>query len=75
MLLPYNPPVSALEVIEQIKALPPEEKAAVVDFVHQLESQEVPSSRTVRYASPAQAKAAGDKAVRQYEQVFQKLAH
>ena len=32
--------MSALEVIEQIKALPPAEKAQVVDFVRQME--EVP---------------------------------
>jgi hypothetical protein len=30
--------MSALEVIEQIKALPPAEKAQVVDFVRQMEA-------------------------------------
>ena len=66
-------PVSAAEIIEQIKALPPDEKAAVVDFVNKLEAG-APPAKTVRYATPEQAKAAGDKVVQQHEEVFRKLA-
>lgn len=66
--------MSALEIIEQIKSLPPDEKAAVVKFVHDLEG-EIPSpARTIYYASPDQAKTAGDRVTKQYEEVFRKLA-
>ncbi len=64
--------MSALEVIEQIKALPAEEQATVVAFVHQLEA--APAARELRFATAEQAKAAGDGAVQQYEEVFRKLA-
>jgi len=32
--------MNAHEVIDQIKALPPEEKAKVIGFIHQMESSE-----------------------------------
>ena len=67
--------MSASEVIEQIKALPPEDKAVVVDFIHQLEAEEIPAAKSIRYASTEQSKAAGDKVVAQYDTVFRKLAH
>ena len=66
--------MSALEIIEQIKALPPEEKAAVVQFIHQLENGGAAPTKGVRYATPGEAEAAGGKVVRQYEEVFRKLA-
>src|ERR1051326_6422195 len=66
--------VSALEVIEQIKALPPQEKAVVVGFVHQLESEGDSPTKSIQFATPAQSKAAGDKIVKQYQPVFKKLA-
>ena len=64
--------VSALEVIEEIKALPPQEKALVVDFVHRLQLDD---SKAIRYATAEQSKAAGDKVVEQHENVFRRLAH
>jgi hypothetical protein len=67
--------VSALEVIEQIKALPPQEKAVVVDFVQQLQADDGSPEKSIQYATAEQAKAAGDKVVNQYENVFRKLAH
>ena len=66
--------MSAVEVIEQIKALPPEEKARVVEFVHQLETELSAPPASVRFATPEQAQAAGREIVKQYEVVFQKLA-
>ena len=38
--------MSALAVIEQIKALPPEERAKVVGFIHELESAQATQART-----------------------------
>ena len=67
--------MSALEVIEQIKALPPQEQAVVVGFVHQLEGDEVSSPKAIRFATPEESKVAGDKVVKQYEPVFRKLSH
>ena len=67
-------PMSALEVIEQIKALPREEQAAVVQFVHQLEGRGGSPAKGIHFATPGQAEAAGDKVVKQYEEVFRKLA-
>jgi len=69
-----SPNVSALEVIEQIKALPPGERSLVVKFVQQLEAETNASSKEIHYASAEQAKAAGDKVVQRYEPVFRKLA-
>lgn len=66
--------MSAVEVIEQIKALPPEEKARVVEFVHQLEIEVSALPASVRFAAPEQAQAAGQEIVKQYEIVFRKLA-
>ncbi|MDB6035032.1 MAG: hypothetical protein JWM16_5370 [Verrucomicrobiales bacterium] len=63
--------MSALEVIEQFKALPPQEKAVVMDFIQKLEPQ---GARTITYMSDEHAKAAGDKVLEQYKEVFQKLA-
>ena len=66
--------MSALEVIERIKALPPKEKALVVEFVHQLDTQPSGSRKEVRFATDEEAKAAGDKVLKQHSEVFRKLA-
>ena len=62
------------EVIEQIKALPPEEKAQVVDFVCQMAAPPPSISRVIRYASPEQVRAAAEKVFREHEEVFRRLA-
>jgi hypothetical protein len=67
--------MSAVEVIEQIKGLPPEERVQVIEFVRQLETEAPPQPPAVRYATPEQARAAGDQVVKQYKKVFEKLAH
>ena len=66
--------MSALEIIEQIKALPQEEQAAVVQFIHQLEAGGASPAKGIHFATPGEAEAAGDKVVRQYAEVFRKLA-
>ena len=69
--------MSATDVIEQIKALPPDEKSRVVDFVRQLAAGPANVERAaqnVRFATPTQAKAAGDKVVQQYDEVFRRLS-
>ena len=67
--------MSALEVIEQIRALPPEERAQVVDFVRQLEpDSSAQVSKCIDYASPDEVKAAGDRVIEQYKNVFRRLA-
>ena len=66
--------MSALEIIEQIKALSQEEQAVVVQFIHQLEAGGASPAKGIHFATPGEAEAAGDKVVRQYEEVFRKLA-
>jgi len=66
--------MSALEIIEQIKALPQEEQAAVVRFIHQLEAGGASPAKGIRFATPGEAQAGGDKVVRQHKDVFRKLA-
>jgi hypothetical protein len=66
----YRHFVTAEEIIEQIKALPPNEKAKVIEFARSLPLAE----REIRYASPQQAKIAGDKVVKQFDSTFGKLA-
>jgi ABC-type cobalamin/Fe3+-siderophores transport system ATPase subunit len=66
--------MSALEIIEQIKALPQEEQATVVQFIHQLEAGGASPAKGIHFATPGEAAAAGDKVLRQYAEVFRKLA-
>lgn len=65
--------MSALEVIEQIKALPPEEKAAVLDFIHKLETASGPSSE-LRYVDRAALETTAEKIFDRYDDLFRKLA-
>jgi hypothetical protein len=62
--------VSAQEIIEQIKALPPGDRAKVLDFVR----NESSGGNGIRYATPEEAKAAGDTVVKQFDGVFRRLA-
>jgi hypothetical protein len=62
--------VSAQEIIEQIKALPPGDKAKVLDFARKVSV----GDKEIRYATPEEAKAAGDTVVKQFDSVFRKLA-
>lgn len=66
----YLETVSAQEIIEHIKALPPKDKAKVVEFARTLAA----GQKGIRYATAEQAKRAGDNAVRQFDSVFRKLS-
>ena len=69
--------MSALEVIEQFKALPQQEKSRVADFVlHFSDKTTTLAAATpeVHFATPGQVEAAGDKVLRQYDEVFHRLA-
>ena len=65
--------MSALEVIEQIKALPPEEKAQVVVFVRQMEAPSTEPSE-VRYADRPTLETTAEKIFDRYDDLFRKLA-
>lgn len=65
--------MNALDVIEQIKALPPAEQAQVVDFVHKLripamEEASVPSADEEAF------KTAAERVFDRYDELFRKLA-
>ena len=62
--------MSAQEIIEQIKALPPKDRAKVLDFARSVSV----GDKEIVYATPQQAKAAGDAVVKQFDSVFKKLA-
>ncbi|HUR44564.1 MAG TPA: hypothetical protein VMZ27_01720 [Candidatus Saccharimonadales bacterium] len=64
--------MSALEIIEQIKALPANERAEVVEFVRKIESPS--STRTVEHMADDVAQTSGNKVLGQYKEVFKKLA-
>jgi hypothetical protein len=65
--------MSALEVIEQFKALPPEEKAVFMDFIHKLGTPPMPEV-TVRYADSKSVAGTAEKIFDRYDDLFRKLA-
>ena len=60
--------MSAAEIIEQIKALPPAEKAEVVDFVRHLEDG------ASRKLDSETRQAAAERIFNRYDDLFKKLA-
>lgn len=67
--------MSAAEIIEQIKTLPPAEQKAVVAFARSLpDAAETGAQSTLRYADPERAKAIGAQVFAENEWVFRKLA-
>ena len=62
--------MSAEEIIEQIKALPSCDKAKVLDFVRSVST----GDKDIRYATPDEAKVAGDAVSEQFGSVFRRLA-
>ena len=64
--------MSASEIIEQIKALPPQDRRAVLEFARRAEP--VASASPVHYAGDDAARAAGEAVVAQYPEVFRRLA-
>lgn len=59
--------MSAIEVIEQIKKLSPDERAKVVAFIRE-------QPQTVRYADDASFSAAKDWALKEHSDLLRKLA-
>lgn len=62
----------AAELIEQIKALPPNELQAVRDFV--LNEQATNPGRSVRYIPPDEARELGAKIMDEHAELFRRLA-
>jgi hypothetical protein len=67
--------MTADEVIEQIKALPPIEQQRVIAYVRESDQLSLrETEKSVRYTDAKAAKAAGDKVVAQYTDVFRRLS-
>jgi hypothetical protein len=65
--------MSAQEIIEQIKSLPPEEKAEVMKFVHQIEAA-VHSGDKAQYMDPTTFESAKEKVFTKHSELLNKLA-
>ena len=66
--------MSAAEIIEQIKALPPEERREVVAFVQSTENGTANSGGTVRYVDDSQFESVVDRVFEKHAELFKKLA-
>jgi hypothetical protein len=74
--------MSALEVIEQIKALPPAERRKVADFVREAEKEPASAESTrveetsagIRYASPEAFEKSMERVFGEHEELFRRLA-
>jgi hypothetical protein len=64
--------MSAAEIIEQIKALPREERAEVVEFVREMEH--VTGADGPQYADEVAFNAASDRVFEKHDKLFRKLA-
>jgi hypothetical protein len=63
--------VSAQEIIEQIKALPPTDRAKVLEFTRSLQESGVDA---VRYVDQETLEKAAKKVFDEHEELFRKLA-
>ncbi|HSH94869.1 MAG TPA: hypothetical protein VK968_12035 [Roseimicrobium sp.] len=63
--------MSAQEIIEQIKALPPQERAVVVDFVQHLDE---PGAVKQGPISESELHDAADRIFSRHDELFRKLA-
>jgi len=63
--------VSAQEIIEQIKALPPKDKAAVLEFTRTLDAG---ANGGVRYVDQGEVERLSKKIFDEHEELFRKLA-
>jgi len=66
--------MTASEVIQQIEALPPAEQARVIDYVHKRVGAGL-SGKTIRFATDEESRAAGDRVVEEFAEVFERLSH
>lgn len=67
----YLETVSAQEIIEQIKALPPKDKAEVLEFARSLGNS---GPGAVRYVDEETLEKAAKKVFQEHEELFRKLA-
>lgn len=65
--------MSAAEIIEQIKALPKIDRQRVVEFVRNIDDQDV-ATPPVKYVDDATFKAAKDRVFEKHEELLRKLA-
>ena len=66
--------MSATEIIEQIKQLPPAEQEQVLAFVKQLGAATTVREESVRYMDEAKAKAVSQEIFSKHAELFRKLA-
>jgi len=66
--------MSAAEIIEKIKALPPQEQQQIVAFFRAAEQTKSIGAWTPRYADDLAAKAAGDRVLEEHAELFKRLA-
>ena len=66
--------MSAAEIIEQIKALPPVQQAEVAAFLRGMESSVVREDSGVRYISKDEARALSQPIFEENAELFRKLA-
>lgn len=63
--------MSAAEIIEQIKALPPQDRRVVLDFARHADTTEPPA---VHYAESEEFTAAADRVFAQHDELLKRLA-
>jgi hypothetical protein len=66
--------MSAAEIIEQIKALSPEERQEVVSFIRTAENDEPAATSTVRYMDDRTFDAVAERVFERHAELFKKLA-
>ena len=66
--------MSAAEIIEQIKTLPPKERETVVEFFEKAKAESASETREVRYADDAVFRAAADRVFETHAELFRRLA-
>ena len=70
----YLSDMSAAEIIEQIKALSPEERQQVASFIHATEQNEPAQGSSVRYADNEKFEAVVERVFEKHAALFKKLA-
>jgi len=66
--------MSAAEIIEQIKALSPEERSEVIAFVRSTENDDAKTDGAVRYSDDESFEAVADRVFEKHAELFKKLA-
>ena len=69
----YGNAVTAEEIIEQIKALPAEERAVVLEFINTLDTS-VSEPPSLQFIDLKSVQAVAEKIFNEHEELFRKLA-